>query len=90
MLAKRCNGAYEMTIAVYQGVDGAYSQLVIAHYLREAGLEASTAGVPSYREMATTVAGLRADVGVIPIENAIVAPARDATAIAGDSRIDAV
>ncbi|MBV8435550.1 MAG: hypothetical protein JO029_14825, partial [Candidatus Eremiobacteraeota bacterium] len=60
-----------MTIAVYQGVDGAYSQLVIAHYLREAGLEATTVGVPSYREMATTVASLRADVGVIPIENAI-------------------
>ena len=60
-----------MTIAVYQGVDGAYSQLVIAHYLREAGLDATTVGVPSYREMATTVASLRADVGVIPIENAI-------------------
>ena len=60
-----------MTIAVYQGVDGAYSQLVIAHFLREAGIEASTLGVPSYREMATTVAGLRADVGVVPIENAI-------------------
>jgi chorismate mutase/prephenate dehydratase len=60
-----------MTIAVYQGVDGAYSQLVVAHFLREAGVDASTSGVPSYREMATTVASLRADVGVIPIENAI-------------------
>ncbi len=60
-----------MTIAVYQGVDGAYSQLVIAHYLRERGIEASTLGVPSYRELATSVAGLRADVGVVPIEYAI-------------------
>ncbi len=60
-----------MTIAVYQGVDGAYSQLVIAHYLRERGIEASTLGVPSYRELATSVAGLRAEVGVVPIENAI-------------------
>ncbi|MBV8531008.1 MAG: hypothetical protein JO104_06795, partial [Candidatus Eremiobacteraeota bacterium] len=60
-----------MTIAVYQGVDGAYSQLVVAHFLREAGFESSTVGVPTYREMATTVAGLRADVGVVPIENAI-------------------
>jgi 3-deoxy-7-phosphoheptulonate synthase len=60
-----------VTIAVYQGVDGAYSQLVIAHYLRERGIEASTLGVKSYRELATSVAGLRADVGVIPIENAI-------------------
>ena len=46
-------------------------QLVIAHYLRERGIDASTLGVPSYRELATSVAGLRADVGVVPIENAI-------------------
>jgi 3-deoxy-7-phosphoheptulonate synthase len=67
-----------MTIAVYQGVDGAYSQLVIAHFLREAGIDAGTLGVPSYREMATTLAGLRADVGVIPIENAIAGTVREA------------
>jgi 3-deoxy-7-phosphoheptulonate synthase len=60
-----------MAIAVYQGVDGAYSQLVIAHYLRERGIAAETVGVESYRELATSVASRRADVGVIPIENAI-------------------
>ena len=65
-----------MTIAVYQGVDGAYSQLVLAHYLRERGIEANV-GVPSYRELATSVAGLRADVGVVPIENAIVGTVRE-------------
>jgi 3-deoxy-7-phosphoheptulonate synthase len=58
-------------IAAYQGVDGAYSQLVVAHYLRERGIEAETLGMPSYREMATALAGMRVDVGVIPIENAI-------------------
>ncbi len=31
--------------AVYQGVDGAYSQLVIAHYLREHGIDMPTLGV---------------------------------------------
>lgn len=66
-----------MTIAVYQGVDGAYSQLVIAHFLREAGIDASTVGVPSYREMATSVASLRADVGVVPIENALAGTVRE-------------
>jgi 3-deoxy-7-phosphoheptulonate synthase len=60
-----------MTIAVYQGVDGAYSQLVLAHYLRERGIEGSTVGLPSFREMATALAGLRADVGVLPRETAI-------------------
>jgi 3-deoxy-7-phosphoheptulonate synthase len=66
-----------MTIAVYQGVDGTYSQLVIAHFLREAGLDGTTAGLPSYREMATSIASLRADVGVVPIENAIAGTVRE-------------
>ena len=58
-------------IAVYQGVDGAYSQLVLAHFLRQHDIEAETAGVPSYRELATSVASMRAALGVIPVENAI-------------------
>ncbi len=66
-----------MTIAAYQGVDGAYSQLVLTHYLREHGIEATTLGVPSYREMATTVAGLRAGAGVMPIESALAGTVRE-------------
>ncbi|HUA10204.1 MAG TPA: 3-deoxy-7-phosphoheptulonate synthase [Candidatus Acidoferrales bacterium] len=63
--------------AVYQGVDGAYSQLVLGHFLREHGIEMSTVGLPSFREMATAVAGSRAQLGVIPIENAIVGTVRE-------------
>jgi 3-deoxy-7-phosphoheptulonate synthase len=63
--------------AVYQGVDGAYSQLVLGHYLREHGIDMPTVGLPSFREMATAVAGSRADAGVIPIENAIVGTVRE-------------
>jgi 3-deoxy-7-phosphoheptulonate synthase len=66
-----------MTIAVYQGVEGAYSQLVVAHFLRQSGIEGQTLGVPSYREMATSVASGRADVGVVPIENAIAGTVRE-------------
>ena len=63
--------------AVYQGVDGAYSQLVLGHFLREHGIEMPTVGLPSFREMATAVAGARAAIGVIPIENAIVGTVRE-------------
>jgi 3-deoxy-7-phosphoheptulonate synthase len=63
--------------AVYQGVDGAYSQLALAHFLRERGIEMPTVGLPSYREMAAMLASSRADVGVIPIENAIVGTVRE-------------
>ena len=67
-----------MTTAVYQGVDGAYSQLVLEHFLRERGIEAQTVGVPSYRELTTRVAGVRAAFGVLPIENAIGGTVREA------------
>ncbi len=66
-----------MATAVYQGVDGAYSQLVAQEYLQSAGLEAATLGVATYREIATALAGQRADVGVVPVENAIVGTVRD-------------
>lgn len=58
-------------IAAYQGVDGAYSQMVVGHFLRSKGIEGDTLGLPSYREVAAAVASMRADLGVIPIENAI-------------------
>ena len=66
-----------MVIGAYQGVAGAYSQLVIDHFLRERGFEATTIGVPRYANVATTVSALRADIGVLPIENAIAGTVRE-------------
>ncbi|MHB8461815.1 MAG: 3-deoxy-7-phosphoheptulonate synthase [Vulcanimicrobiaceae bacterium] len=66
-----------MVIGVYQGVAGAYSQLVIDHFLRQQGCEATTIGVPRYANVATTVSALRADIGVLPIENAIAGTVRE-------------
>ncbi|HUY40307.1 MAG TPA: 3-deoxy-7-phosphoheptulonate synthase [Candidatus Dormibacteraeota bacterium] len=72
-----------MGIAVYQGVDGAYSQLVLEHFMRERGISANTLGVPSYRELVTALSSLRADLGVIPIENAIGGTVREAYDLLG-------
>lgn len=58
-------------VAAYQGVDGAYSQLVVHHFLQSKGLDDTTLGVPAYRELAVMVAAGRADLGIIPVENAI-------------------
>ncbi|HLI97213.1 MAG TPA: 3-deoxy-7-phosphoheptulonate synthase [Candidatus Baltobacteraceae bacterium] len=64
-------------IAAFQGIDGAFSQLVVAQFLRDRGLDASTLGMPTYREVATAVSAERASAGVIPIENAIVGTVRE-------------
>jgi 3-deoxy-7-phosphoheptulonate synthase len=73
-----------VAIAVYQGVDGAYSQLVLEHFLRERGITGNTLGVPSYRDLVTTLSSLRADLGVIPIENAIGGTVREAYDLIGE------
>ena len=78
MLDRKTRRNVKTGVAVYQGVDGAYSQLVLEHFLRERGIGASTLGVPSYRELVTALSSLRADVGVIPIENAIGGTVREA------------
>lgn len=64
-------------IAAYQGVDGAYSQLVIHDYFERHGIEETTLGLPTYREVAASVAALRADAGAIPVENAIAGTVRE-------------
>jgi chorismate mutase/prephenate dehydratase len=66
-----------MAIAAFQGVDGAYSQLALTHFLTQRGIDAQTLGLSSYRELATAVASGRADAGIIPIENAIVGTVRE-------------
>ncbi len=64
-------------IAAFQGIDGAFSQLVVAQFLADRGLDAGTLGMPTYREVATAVSAERASAGIIPIENAIVGTVRE-------------
>ena len=64
-------------IAAFQGVDGAFSQLVVHQFLQERAIDASTLGMPTYREVAVAVSAQRASVGIIPIENAIVGTVRE-------------
>ncbi len=66
-----------MAIAIYQGVRGAYSQLVLDHFFTSSGIEGSTVGAPTYRDVVVAVAGGRVDFGVLPIENAIGGTVRD-------------
>ena len=64
-------------VAAFQGVDGAFSQLVVQQFLNERELDATTLGMPSYREVAVAVSAQRASAGIIPIENAIVGTVRE-------------
>src|SRR5690606_18907315 len=63
--------------AVYQGVEGAHSDLVIKSYFQSLGIDLETKGVPTFREVATQVLSEKAEVGVLPVDNAISGTVRE-------------
>src|SRR5581483_6888949 len=66
-------------IGAFEGIDGAHSQLALEAYFRaRAGAEdATTLGTSSCRAAAVAVSAGRADVGIVPIDNAIAGTVRD-------------
>src|SRR5579883_1393256 len=66
-------------IGAFEGIDGAHSQLALEAYFRaRAGAEdATTLGTSSFRAAAVAVSAGRADVGIVPIDNAIAGTVRD-------------
>jgi 3-deoxy-7-phosphoheptulonate synthase len=63
--------------AAYQGIEGSYSAVVLAALSELCGFEAERVGLSTFRQVATSVAGGRADVGLLPIDNAIAGTVRD-------------
>ena len=66
-------------IGAFEGIDGAHSQLALEAYFRArcADDEATTLGTPTFRAAAVAVSAGRADVGIVPIDNAIAGTVRD-------------
>jgi 3-deoxy-7-phosphoheptulonate synthase len=66
-------------IGAFEGIDGAHSQLALEAYFRARfpSGEATTLGTPSFRAAAVAVSAGRADVGIVPIDNAIAGTVRD-------------
>ncbi len=67
-----------MTLRVaYQGIEGAYSSVAIADFLGRLGIDHQAIGVPTFRLVATTVLSEKADLGLVPVDNAISGTVRD-------------
>lgn len=66
-------------IGAFEGIDGAHSQLALEAYFRArcGPDEATTLGTPSFRAAAVAVSAGRAEVGIVPIDNAIAGTVRD-------------
>lgn len=66
-----------MQSIAYQGIAGAHSEVVLRAHFKERQGEIELLGVPSFREVATTVLSGRARYGLLPIDNAIAGTFRD-------------
>ena len=66
-------------VGAFEGIDGAHSQLALDAYFRArpCGEGATTLGTPNFRAAAVAVSAGRADVGIVPIDNAIAGTVRD-------------
>ena len=63
--------------AAFQGIAGAHSAVALATFFAEQGIEHELVGAPTFREVATAVVSGRADVGLLPVDNAIAGTVRD-------------
>ncbi|MBI2894640.1 MAG: 3-deoxy-7-phosphoheptulonate synthase [Deltaproteobacteria bacterium] len=67
-----------MTItAAYQGIEGAHSDVALASHLGAMGVDHVRTGLGTFRQVATAVIAGRADVGLLPVDNAIAGTVRD-------------
>ncbi|MBV8150130.1 MAG: 3-deoxy-7-phosphoheptulonate synthase [Candidatus Eremiobacteraeota bacterium] len=64
-------------VGAFEGIDGAHSQLALDAYFRARSIQGATLGTPNFRAAAVAVSAGRADVGIVPIDNAIAGTVRD-------------
>ncbi len=60
-----------MITAAYQGVDGAYSDVLLRQHFGARGEDVETLGMPTFRDVAVVLLAGRARYGVLPVENTL-------------------
>jgi chorismate mutase/prephenate dehydratase len=63
--------------AAFEGIEGSYSHAVLEAYAARRGVTFVPLGCPSYRGVAHAVLSGRADVGLLPVDNAIAGTIRE-------------
>ena len=64
-------------VAAYQGIEGSYSSVALEAYFAARGVPLEGLGARTFRDVATAVLGGRAQVGLLPVDNAISGTIRD-------------
>src|SRR5580704_4289719 len=66
-----------MVTAAYQGIEGAYSDVLLQRHFRARGEQVETIGVPTFRDVAMALLAGRARYGVLPLENTVAGTFRE-------------
>ena len=74
--------------AAFEGIEGAYSHVVLDAYAARRGVTFAPLGCASYRAVAHAVISGRADVGLLPIDNAIAGTIREGYDVLAEYQLD--
>ncbi|HEV8021369.1 MAG TPA: 3-deoxy-7-phosphoheptulonate synthase [Candidatus Lustribacter sp.] len=74
--------------AAFEGIEGAYSHVVLEAYAGRRGVTFEPLGCPTFRAVAHAVLGGRADVGLLPIDNAIAGTIREGYDVLAEYELD--
>ena len=74
--------------AAFEGIEGAYSHVVLEAYAGRRGVAFAPLGCTSFRGVAHAVLSGRADVGLLPIDNAIAGTIREGYDVLAENELD--
>jgi 3-deoxy-7-phosphoheptulonate synthase len=74
--------------AAFEGIEGAYSHVVLEAYAGRRGVTFEPLGCATFRAVAHAVLGGRADVGLLPIDNAIAGTIREGYDVLAEYELD--
>ena len=74
--------------AAFEGIEGAYSHVVLEAYASRRGVAFEPVGCDSFRSVAHAVLSGKADVGLLPIDNAIAGTIREGYDILAEYELD--
>ena len=74
--------------AAFEGIEGSYSQLVLGAYAARRGVAFEPLGCPTYRATVHAVLSGRADVGLLPVDNAIAGTIREGYDVLAEYELD--
>jgi chorismate mutase/prephenate dehydratase len=85
----RKTGTPALTLtAAFEGIEGAYSHVVLEAYAGRRGVTFEPLGCATFRAVAHAVLGGRADVGLLPIDNAIAGTIREGYDVLAEYELD--